>query len=464
MSSGFIAPRRDAGSFRDPTSHVLLDGDRVVRVLNDEALRAWRNLRRTRFFESFSADGRIVGTRELASGDPAADGWAGALEHELIPAISYPYEWPFSMLKAAALLTLDIMDAALDEDLILKDATPFNVQFVGARPTFIDIGSFRQLEAGEAWLGYRQFCRMFLYPLMLRAYKGVSYRPWLRGRLDGISAAEFRSMLRPRDLFKPGVLLDVALQARAERRYEASGRDVRAEIKEAGFRKELIQNNVRRLRKITSRLAIESESSEWSDYAAAAHVQTQRETKAEFLKESLGTPSLVWDVGANDGYFSRIAAESGAYVVSIDSDEVVADRLYRSLERNESILPLAADLGDPSPGAGWRQRERSPLEERAKPDLVIMFAVIHHVVIGGNVPVVEVVDWLAELDTRVVLEFVPLGDPMTDLLTVNKKAGEIHPDYNEASLRSLLSGRFEIDQERRVDGSERVLFALSPTG
>jgi hypothetical protein len=118
------------------------------------------------------------------------------------------------MLQDAALLHLDLMLVALAEGMILKDSSAYNIQWNGAEPVFIDIPSFEVLARGEPWVGYRQFCELFLYPLMLRAYRGVDFRPWLRGMIDGIPAETMPSP-SARDLFRPGVLLHVAAQAAA---------------------------------------------------------------------------------------------------------------------------------------------------------------------------------------------------------------------------------------------------------
>ncbi len=442
----------------------MIDADRVIRVLDANGLEAWRALEQTRFFADYSADGRLVATRRLDAIESGFEDWAGVLEHDRIPVISYPYEWSFSMLQDAALLTLDLTEAAINEDLIMKDATPYNIQWRGATPTFIDIGSFEPLETGEAWPGYRQFCRQFLFPLMLQAYKDIPFQPWLRGRLDGLAASELRRMLRPRDLMRKGVPLHVALQARAERRYEHNARNVRSEIRQAGFRKEMILNNVRNLRKLVAGLRWGRASSQWSEYSTQDHAQRHRDAKADFLRHNLGGAGLVWDLGANDGHFSRIAAEGTRKVLAVDGDPLVVDRLYQSLaaEGNEFILPLVVDLSDPSPATGWRQRERTALGDRARPDLVVMYAVIHHMVIGGNIPTHEVLDWLAELRTRVLIEFVPVGDPMTELLLANKRPSDVHRDYDEATFRQQLSHRFEVEDEHEVPESSRTLLALRP--
>src|SRR6185436_10500521 len=188
--------------------------------------------------------GRIVPTERVLRATPGEAGreWAALLRHERIPFVSYRYEWTFGMLKDAALLHLDLMLAALGEGMILKDSSAYNIQWNGVEPVFIDIPSFEVLTRGEPWVGYRQFCELFLYPLMLQAYRGVDFRPWLRGMIDGIPAEAMRRLLSARDLFRPGVLLHVTAQAALQRRY-AGGGNVRGSLARAGFDKQLIVNN-----------------------------------------------------------------------------------------------------------------------------------------------------------------------------------------------------------------------------
>ncbi len=190
--------RLEPASFRDPDSRVFYaaNGD-VCRALSADGLADWQRLAATRFFPQLVAEGRLVGSELIEATAP--DGFAAVLRHETIPFVSYPYEWCFGMLRDAALLQLDLVAAALDEDMILKDASPYNVQWRGARPVFVDVGSFERLREGEPWAGYRQFCSLFLYPLMLQAWKGVPFNVWLRGSLEGISPNEVRGLLSLRD-------------------------------------------------------------------------------------------------------------------------------------------------------------------------------------------------------------------------------------------------------------------------
>ena len=460
--------RIDPGSYRDPGSRVFhLDGN-VYRFIDERSLSNWERLTETKFFSEGVASGQIVDT-ELVSGYglDEDDGWAAVLRHERIPVISYPYEWTFSMLRDAALLQLDLLLAALAEGMILKDSTPFNVQWRGTSPVFIDIGSFEILEEGEVWVGYRQFLAQYLYPLMLTANVGVPFQPWLRGQPDGLTAQQMSSVMSRRDLMRKSGLLHVALLAKSERSQSGAGRDVRSEFKKAGFSKEMIENNVNGLRKIVSNLSWEPGTTRWNEYATGCdHVGLQRDAKAAFVSEMLsgGTQSTVWDLGANDGHFSRIAAETADLVLALDSDYAVLDDLFVSLQADgpQNILPLVQDLADPSPGIGWRGTERPPLVERSTPDVVLCLAVIHHLVIGRNIPLRAVVEWFGDLGADVILEWVAPDDPMVLGLTANRKPHELHQDYTEDDLRSYLGERFIIDREEELPGGTRRLFALTP--
>ena len=455
----------DPGSFRDPSNRVFRRNGAVYRALDRRGAATWARLAETDFFRRLVADGKVVAT-EPADVPPPEGDWELVLAHEPIPVVSYPYEWPFAMLKAAALLQLDVLDAALAEGWILKDATPYNVQFRGTTPTFIDVGSFEPLGEGDVWMGHRQFLTQFLYPLLVAARTGVPFQPWLRGRTEGIEPAEADRLLRGRAGWSRDVLLHVRLVARAERRASRSDRRVRDDLARSGFSPELIAANVARLRRAVERLEWRPPTTGWSGYAERPHVAAQRETKRAFVERHLGAwaPRLVWDLGTNDGHFARLAARHADQVVALDADAAVVDDLYRALAAEEvtNVLPLLQDLADPSPGLGWRRRERPPLDERARPDAVLALAVVHHLVVGRNLPLAEVVAWLGSFDARVVLEWVPPFDPMVEALTRNKRAHEVHRDYTEPELRRLLARWFDVVDEVALPDGDRRCFALVP--
>jgi hypothetical protein len=462
------ATRIEPSSFRDPDSRVVEADGAVLRLLSEQGLRDWEALAASELFRKAVAEGKLVGTEVENERDRLPDGLVGGaaavLRHEVVPFVSYPYEWTFAMLKDAALLQLELLRSALDENLILKDSSPYNLQWRGARPVFIDVGSFERLREGEPWVGYRQFCMLFLYPLLLQSYKDVPFQPWLRGRLDGIEPQQARALMSFRDLFRSGVLAHVVLHARLERRNADSTRDVKAELGKAGFKKELIIANVKRLQRLVGKLDWKPGATAWSDYGPRGHyTDADTAAKDEFVRRVAAERprDLVWDLGANDGRYSRIAAEHVRTVVAMDADAAVVDGLYRSLRGEDRILPLCVDVADPSPALGWRGAERRTLAERGTPDLTLCLALIHHVSISGNVPVAELLDWLRSLESTLVIEFPTPDDPLVQRLLARKRDGT-HPDYERRHFEQALGERFDVESQKELSSGTRVLYVARP--
>jgi SAM-dependent methyltransferase len=441
------------------------DDGTVVRALTAEALEEFRDVAATGFFARALAAGRIVGT-ELLERTAGLDGYAGALRHERVPFVSYPYEWSFSMLREAAALQLELLLDALGEDVTLKDGSSYNVQWQGAQPVFVDVGSLEPLRPGEAWAGYRQFCMLNLYPLLLQAYRGVPFNAWLRGSLEGIAPAEMRSLLSLRDLLRPGVITHVRLLSSLERRLGSSERNVRTELREAGFGKELIRSNARRLLRLVRRLEPRPPTSDWTRYGpTTTYEEADAERKAAFVETAAASARhrLAWDLGAGHGRYTRIAARHADYTVALDADPAVVDLLFRSLaaEGERSILPLVGNVADPAPALGWRGRERTPLEERGRPDLVLCLALVHHLALSASVPLAELVAWLRGLGGTVVVEFVSPQDPMAKRLLERKRAG-LHPDYERGTFERLLGEAFAIERTEELASGARVLYLCRP--
>lgn len=465
----------EPGSFRDPESRVVLgdDGD-VFRFLSRQGVADWRRLAGSELWARRVADGSLIASQEvpddraakqsglLRTGAPAA-----VLQHERVPFVSYAYEWTFSMLKDAAQLQLDLELEALDEGMTLKDATPYNVQWRGSEPVFIDVGSFEQLREDEPWIGYRQFCMLNLYPLMLQAFKGIDFQRLLRGSLEGIAPTDCARLLSRFDRLRRGVFTHVYLHARLERRYRrASGAEVTGELRRARFNPELIRSNVKGLKRLVSGLDWQPEDSAWSDYRQTSmYTAADTALKQAFVRRAAAgrERSLTWDLGCNDGAYARIAAEHSLAVIAIDSDHGTVEALYRSLreERQTRILPLVADLADPPPGLGWRGLERMPLGLRGTPDLVLCLAFIHHMTIGSNVPVREFLRWLADLEAEVVIEFPERDDPMVRRLLAAKRKGS-NPDYEREHFERCLHEAFQVTETARLPSGTRSLYSVAP--
>jgi hypothetical protein len=458
----------EAGSFRDHDSRVFLTPEGVFRVLSADGLADWQALAATPLWRELQEAGLVVATEpaelDALPGLLASEA-AGALRHERVPFVSYPYEWPFSMLKDAALLQLELSRRALRADLTLKDASPYNVQWRGSVPVFIDVGSFERARPGEPWAGYRQFCMLFLYPLMLQAYKDLPYHAALRGSLDGIAPHDARALLAG-ERFRKGVLSNVLLHARLEDRYAGvEGREVKQDMRRAGFGKEVLDATLRKLEKVVRGLEWKPGETVWTGYAGDnTYDGAAADRKVRFVREAAARrhSRLTWDVGCNEGAYARIAAEHADLVVALDADHATVDALYRRLreERRTDVLPLVMSVTDPSPDLGWRGLERASLERRGTPELALCLAVVHHVCITGNVPVPELLEWLRSLDTALVIEFPDRADPMVGRLLSGKRDGA-NPGYEKASFERALEERFTVERSEAVSGT-RTLYEARP--
>ena len=459
------------GSFRDPLTRVFVRGDEVWRGLSGPALADFEALACTRFYQAAIERGDLVGT-ELTNDTSALTGdWRAALRHQKIDVLSFPYEWSFEMLRDAARLQLRLTRSALAESLITKDASSYNIQFVGAKPVFIDVGSFERLRKGEPWTGYRQFCELFLNPLYVQSVCDVPFQPLLRGRIDGITPEVAAAIIGRRGRFTRGVFGNVRLHARAARRYADADRerDVRAELKRAGFGPSLIDAQLRNLEKVIEGLSWKRQGSTWSEYADRGHY-TDRDlaAKSSFVSDAVakvGHSPIVLDLGANDGHFSQVAVEAGAgSVIAADSDQLVVDRLYRQLrERGETkILPLVIDLADPSPAIGWRGAERKSFVERMPSDVVLCLAVVHHLALTNNVPLDEIVGFLADFGAPTVVEFPHRDDPMAARLLARKRRG-LFDSYDVVDWERALQDRFVVRRREVLPSNTRTLYFVEPS-
>ena len=456
--------QQDSGSFRDPLSRVFLDGDRVVRAFSDRGLADIEAVWKKPFITKFLESGELISSEFVnAQAQGLTAPWVGAMTHPRLPFISYPYEWTFSMLRDAALLQLKLTREALAAGVSVKDATPYNIQFVGSTPQFIDVGSFEIREKSDPWYGYRQFCELYLYPLMLQSYLGVGYQPFLRGSVNGIDPVTMRKLL-PRKIGqrRRGRLVHVALHAAAQTRFADTEVQVKKEASKAGMNEAVLDATLKKLISLIESMSLGDKKSTWSGYSERDHyIESSLDEKEKFVRDAVAREhrAQVWDIGCNDGMFSRIAAAHADHVVAMDADPLVVDRLYQTLkkENNSKILPLYVDLSDAGGGIGWRGRERTGIFERGRPSVVLYLAVIHHLAITFNVPIDAQISLLADIAPELVIEMPHADDPKVRKLIINKRAG-VHDDFTLENFERLLSEKFDIRHKMLLASGTRTIF------
>jgi hypothetical protein len=207
------------GSFRDPSGFLFEREGVLYRQVNRAYRDDYDRLVDSGLGRSLIDDGLLI--PHVESEEEPYDPRIAfkVLRPERLPFVSYPYEWCFGQLKAAALLTLEIQQRAMERSMSLKDASAFNVQFVDARAILIDTLSFETYREGTPWVAYRQFCRHFLAPLALMSRIDVRLNQLFRPSLDGVPLDLASKVLPWRTRFDPRLLIHIHLHAGAERAY-----------------------------------------------------------------------------------------------------------------------------------------------------------------------------------------------------------------------------------------------------
>ncbi|MGH6905569.1 MAG: class I SAM-dependent methyltransferase [Geminicoccaceae bacterium] len=422
-------------------------------------------VRSTGMLQSLVAEGSAI-AEEPVEPNELPRGFKNAryvLQHPKLPFISYPYEWCFTALKRAALLHLDIQIRCLEQNVTLSDASAYNIQFLGPKPIFIDSLSFRRYREGEFWIGHKQFCEQFVNPLLLRALLGVPHNAWYRGCLEGIPTAELNRLLPLHRKLSWNVLTNVVMQASFQR--TATGSHHAQMPADARFPRTAMQRMLERLRKWTSTLLpADRGKTVWGDYAhQTSYADEETDRKRALVAEFAASvrPRMIWDIGCNTGDYAKAALEAGAgYAVGFDFDQGALDAAFvRAESEGLSFLPLFLDLANPTPSQGWGERERRGLADRASADAVLALALVHHLAIGRNIPLEEIVAWLVGLAPHGVIEFVPKSDPMVQRLLRLRE--DIFDDYTEQAFLGHLQPHARVVRGVTVSQTDRKLFWFS---
>jgi hypothetical protein len=430
----------------------------LYRCVTTRHAQAYRTLMESGLYDELASAGLLIPHAEAAIGLAQDSGAYRVLRPEAVEFVSYPYEWCFGQLKAAALCTLEIQRRAMRRGLTLKDASAYNIQFRGCGPLLIDTLSLDLNDATRPWIAYRQFCEHFVAPLLLLTRVDASLGRLLQTELDGIPLATASRMLGIRAWRSAGALAHVTLHARSLRTSDAApapGRSVMDQRRLLG----LLDHLEQMIRGCTW----DPTGTAWSDYERShgyseESLSAKRLTVAEWLGR--GQSQVTWDLGANTGDYSRLATAAGAWVVALDADDGAVELNYRRSvrDRETRLLPLVMDLAAPSPSVGWNLRERLSLIERGPADMVLALALVHHLAIGRNLPFTMIAEFLARIGRKAIVEFVPKDDPMVGRLLAARV--DVFEDYHVEAFEAGVRRWFQICERHPIPGSGRVLYLL----
>ncbi|MFN0060682.1 MAG: class I SAM-dependent methyltransferase [Planctomycetota bacterium] len=465
VSSSQTAATSHPASFRDPSGVVFHVAGELYRQVNLVYRDDYERLESSGLLEQLWSDRLLIPHADAANVAPKdlSAAWR-VIKPELVPFISYPYEWSFSQLQDAALLTLEIQRRALLAGLSLKDASAYNVQFVGGRPILIDTLSFERYREGAPWPAYAQFCRHFLAPLMLMALKDIRLGQLLRVHLDGVPLDLASTLLPRRSWWRFSWLAHVHLHALAQRRFASAAASPRTTGGHRHFSRTAMEGLIASLERGVRALKWQPRGTEWCDYYDATNYSDDAARSKGALVEAMlaeFAPRTVWDLGANTGVYSRLAAQRGIQTVAFDIDPAAVEKNYRQVraQHESMLLPLLLDLTNPSAAQGWGHAERDSLAARGPCDLALALALVHHLAIANNVPLARVAEFFASIARALIIEFVPKEDSQVERLLSSR--ADVFPDYHAAGFVAAFSRYFRIVRQAPVAGTARTLYAMT---
>lgn len=449
-------------SFKDPSGFVFVKDGILYRQINNSYQKNYDLLIKSGLYDKLTDIEYLVKHKEVDF-PKKGDSVYKIIQPEKIPFVSYSYEWSFSMLKEAALLTLNIQKIALEHNMSLKDASSFNVQFLNGKPIFIDTLSFEKYQQDSPWVAYKQFVEHFLSPLALMSFNNVSLNRLGVLFLDGVPLELASNLLPFRSRLRPSLFMHIHAHAKSQKKYSNQKlTDVPVKKK---FSKLSFLALLDSLEGTIKSLSWKPEGTEWTDYYDSNNNYQSKslDHKTELIKDwsKKIKPKVVWDMGANTGVFSRAAAfATNAQVMSFDIDQGALERNYLEITKKQekNILPLFCDLTNPTPSIGWANQERLSLWERGNADLVLALALVHHLSISKNVPFSYIASVFAKMGKYLVIEFVPKADSQVKILLANRK--DVFVNYDQKNFEADFKAYFNIKKVIPIKDTKRILYLM----
>lgn len=443
-------------SYRDNDGFVFEQDGKIYRRIQPGYEPHYDRLMNSDLYDELVKNGKLIAHAEATAAISAQFKDGRVLLPDQLLFISYPYEWSFDMWKDAALCTLQVASTSLKKDMVLKDATPFNIQFVQGRPVFIDTLSFEIYEEGNPWVAYRQFCESFLAPLLLMHYCHPNTGKLFTVYPNGIPIDLLVTLLPKRSKWNMNTFLHIHLQAKLstnKKRSSATGNK---------FSKQKLEILLKGLEDFVKKLSARKVKTTWDDYYSGTILgEEYLKAKTSLVKSYIdGTGfKTVIDLGANDGHFSFLF-DPVTKVIATDADINCINELYLKIKKESrtNILPLVNDLTTPSPAIGWNNAERDSISNRLKADLVLALALVHHLAIAKNVPLQMIADWLHPMAENLIIEFVPKTDEKVKLLLQNRE--DIFEEYSLDNFKAIFAGKYLIVKEDTIGNTGRVLFLM----
>jgi ribosomal protein L11 methylase PrmA len=445
-------------SYKDRSGFIFTYNDVLYRQINQNYKEHFSLLQQTGLYTALTSAGKLIKHTLVDHNYTQDANWYITLEPERIHFISYAYEWSFLQLKDAALLTLAILEEAIEHGMLLKDATPYNIQFVHGKPIFIDTLSFEKYDEKKPWVAYYQFCETFLYPLLIAHYGVQEVHKTFTVYPDGIASNHAVKLLPRKAKYNLFNYLHVYLVNKFKQKKQQDKASTPVQ-----YSKVKMLNMITHLKDRIQQLTTGNITTEWNTYYNKTILSdVYLQNKTSILKNWLGEihKQTIWDMGCNDGYFSNLFATNNNFVYATDYDSACVQNLYQQVKELDvkNIQPLCIDIMQPSTNQGFFNKERLGVFSRIKVDTVLMLALIHHLVFSKNLTLALIAKNTATIAENLIIEFVPKDDEKVQQLLKTKE--DVFIDYDRAQFEEIFTQYYTIDKKETIATTNRILYFM----
>ena len=169
--------------------------------------------------------------------------------------------------------------------------------------------------------------------------------------------------------------------------------------------------------------------------------------------------ATAWDLGANTGYFSKLACDLGLRVIAFESDPACVDRTYNEAEAKDAhdSCRWFRTWRTPHRRSAGRTRNERRFLSVGGPNCCWR-ALVHHLVLAGNQPLENVAAFFERLSDWLVIEFVPEDD--VQALSLRERTRGIHHRYDREHFEQCMRRYFRVLVAKPVSKSGRTLYLM----
>lgn len=444
-------------SYKDLSARVIYKDGKYIRLILNSYKDEYDHLMNSGLFEELIKNNLLISHEEITLNEFNKEVYKVILPKQ-IAFQSYPFEWSYQQWRKAISTFLKINLISLKYGMILKDATPYNFCFEKGSSIMLDTSSFIFFKENDKWVAYKQFCQEFLSPIALMYYNGSSWAKLYMSNLRGISLDFVSKQLPMKSWFNLSILLHIHLHSKYSFKVSKDSK-----INDNGFSLGVINSLFSMiLSSINSWRRPYFFKSYWNKYyeeeiETEEYINSKEQVIINWLR--FMTPNSVLDLGANTGKFSIIASSFSNKVISLESDSSCVDEIVKQIDQKKiiNLYPLICNLAEPSPSLGLLNREINSIFLRAKSELVMSLALIHHLYFSKNMSFDHIAELCFEFTLNsLIIEFIPINDRKVKALS-NFNSGREN-GYCMESFLSCFESKFTLIEYFTLENSSRSLF------